>query len=81
MSTDHETVANLWDMRCPHCGDCNHIDIAATVWVRLTRDGTDADEAEGGDHTWSPDSEALCTACRFEGKVSDFSTTDKGAAA
>jgi ribosomal protein S27E len=28
-------MSNFFDMRCPKCGDEDHIDIAAEVWVRL----------------------------------------------
>ncbi|MBV8504475.1 MAG: hypothetical protein JOZ11_01475 [Alphaproteobacteria bacterium] len=36
-------MSNFFDMRCPKCGDEDHIDIAAEVWVCLTCEGTDAD--------------------------------------
>ena len=36
-------MSNFLDLRCPHCGDTNRIDIEVTVWVRVTENGTDAD--------------------------------------
>src|SRR3954468_21602835 len=54
---------NSFDMRCPKCSGETQIDIAATVWVRLTGDGTDADEAADGGHFWDDDSRARCVGC------------------
>ncbi|MGA8756643.1 MAG: hypothetical protein WB611_09965 [Stellaceae bacterium] len=63
---------NDFDMRCPKCGDTSQIDIAATVWVRLTSDGTDADEAADGGHFWDDDSRACCAACDHQATVKEF---------
>ena len=63
---------NAFDMRCPKCGDASRIDVAATVWVRLTSDGTDADESAEGSHDWDDDSRARCNACDHEGAVKEF---------
>jgi hypothetical protein len=63
---------NSFDMRCPKCGGDTRIDIAATVWVRLTPDGTDTDEATEGGHFWDDDSPARCDACDHNGKVKEF---------
>lgn len=60
---------NAFDYFCPECYRSDRIDIAATVWVRLTRDGSDADATCNGDHEWTDDSAALCAACAWEGKV------------
>lgn len=60
-------------MCCSVCGDDLRIDIAATVWIRLTPDGTDATEAANGDHEWSDHSTGECQTCNFVGHVSDFS--------
>jgi hypothetical protein len=65
-------MSNQFDMKCPECGSAEEIDVAATVWVRLTPDGTDADAAGGGDHEWDDDTSALCGMCHYEGKVRDF---------
>ncbi len=63
---------NAFDMTCPKCGRDDHIDIAATVWVRLTPDGTDIDGPKDGSHEWEPDSVAMCAACSYSGEVKDF---------
>ena len=71
-------MANAFDMTCPNCGDSDHIEIEAKVWVRLTSDGTDADEAKSGyGHEWDDDSPAICQACGHQGTVLSF---DKGPA-
>ena len=57
---------------CPKCGNADQIDVAATVWVRLTMDGSDADEPMRGDHEYDDDSEAACGNCGYEGKLSTF---------
>ena len=36
-------MSNFLDLRCPHCGNTDRLDIAATVWLRVTENGTDAD--------------------------------------
>ncbi len=63
---------NQFDMACPKCGDEDHIDVAAVVWVRLTDDGTDLDAPKDGSHEWDDNSEAQCVACDYSGKVRDF---------
>ena len=66
------TVMMTWGVRCPKCGNADEIDVAASVWVRLCADGTDPFLAACGDHEWTGDSEACCTACGFRGTVRDF---------
>jgi hypothetical protein len=65
-------MSNCFQMRCPGCGDTDHIDIEALVSVRLTDDGTDADISANGDHYWDQDSHASCVACGFSGSVRQF---------
>jgi ribosomal protein S27E len=65
-------MANFFDMRCPQCGDEDHIDIHAAVWLRVCDNGTDADASENGDHEFTPDSPALCAACGHCGTVREF---------
>jgi hypothetical protein len=72
MRKGDQAMTNCFDMRCPKCGSEDQIDIAATVWVRLTRDGTDADEAAEGGRFWDDDSAARCAACDHQGTVKDF---------
>jgi hypothetical protein len=61
-------------MRCPKCKGTGRIDVQAIVYLRLVRDGTDADASQNGDHEWSTESAASC-ACGFHGKVYDFNTS------
>lgn len=64
--------------KCPKCGDTEHIDIAAQVWVRLNQsdDGseifTDADESHDGSHEWNEHSGALCESCSHHANLSEF---------
>jgi hypothetical protein len=66
------SVKTEWEMACPRCGSDKQIDIAATVWVRLCDDGTDANEPGDGGHEWDPDSDARCGKCGYSGTVEDF---------
>jgi hypothetical protein len=60
---------NQFDMVCPECGSSAHLDVAALVWVRLTADGTDPDEAHDGGHEWDDDSPCRCDNCDWTGTV------------
>jgi len=65
-------MTNFFDMKCPKCGDENEIDIQASVWLRVTSNGTDADASNCGDHHWTPASPAECGNCGYTGLVKDF---------
>lgn len=65
-------MGNFLDMRCPKCGADDRIDIQASIWVRLTADGTDADESDDGGHEYDRESPAHCRACDHAGHVADF---------
>jgi hypothetical protein len=65
---------NQFSMRCPKCKGTGRIDVQALVYIRLVRDGTDADASQNGDHEWGAESAASC-ACGFHGKVYDFETS------
>lgn len=67
------TVSSEHGLCCPECGRDDEIDISAEIWVRLTPDGTDADESHCGDHYWDDDSAARCLACNHNGTVLEFS--------
>jgi hypothetical protein len=60
---------NSHELECPKCKGTDQLDISATVWVRLTRDGTDADQSHDGSHTWGDDSPCYCGACGWTGTV------------
>jgi len=65
-------MTNFFDLRCPKCGSTGHIDISASIWVRVTHDGTDPDLSKDGTHEWGDDSPARCAACGHFGKVTAF---------
>jgi xylose isomerase len=67
-----DDLHNAFGMKCPHCGSSNRIDVAATVWVRLCKNGTDSFGAENGDHEWTDTSAALCASCDHSGTVASF---------
>ena len=46
------TVEEQWGVCCPNCGRDDQLDVAALVFVRLTPDGTDVDDAVDGSHEW-----------------------------
>ena len=66
-------MSNFLDMRCPKCGDQDRINIAATLWVRVTDDGTDADASGDGGSEFTPKSIAVCRACDHCATVAAFS--------
>ena len=74
------SVFQNWNMRCPKCNEDDEIDVAATVMVRLTSDGTDADESQDGSHEWGDESKASCASCGFGGTVKDFEVAEAAAA-
>jgi hypothetical protein len=63
---------NDFGMKCPSCGLSDRIDVAATVFVRLCRDGTDVFAADNGDHEWTDTSAAHCGGCLHAGTVASF---------
>ncbi len=63
---------NQFDMVCPKCGASDEIDVAATVWVRLCEDGTDATNSGDGDQEWEPTSACVCRTCGHGATVADF---------
>jgi hypothetical protein len=67
------TVREAWGMACPQCRRDDGIDIVAGVWVRLTPDGTDPDQAINRDHEWNERSPASCRHCQHVGAVASFS--------
>jgi hypothetical protein len=40
--------------------------------LRVTENGTDADESKGGHHDYTPRSDATCNACGYYGRLQDF---------
>lgn len=56
---------------CPSCGKADQIDVAATVWVRITDNGTDADASSDGHQEYDGDSAASCGGCRWSGTLSE----------
>ena len=67
-----ESGKEIWRMACPKCRASDQIDVAATVWIRLCRDGTDVTQAANGDHEWEQGSLAVCQACGYSATVWDF---------
>ncbi len=65
-------MTNCFDLRCPKCDNGDQIDVSASVWVRVTHDGTDPDLSKDGTHEWGDDSPTHCAACGHSGKVTDF---------
>ncbi len=59
---------NSYGMKCPHCGESNQIDVAATIWVRLCRGGTDIYEAANGDQEWNSNSATYWRVSLAKGK-------------
>lgn len=58
----------LQGLRCPECGQGEHLKIAAMVTCHVTDEGSEAI----GDHDWGFDSHTECPDCGFEGKLRAF---------
>jgi ribosomal protein S27AE len=65
-------MSNFAEIRCPRCGADHAIDVEATIWVRFTSDGTDADAAGNRDHYYGDDSAAECGRCGYHGRLGNF---------
>ena len=65
-------MANWMNKKCPKCSDADCIDVAARVWVRLTDDGSDADESQDCGHDYDETNSAKCVRCGFGGTLGDF---------
>jgi hypothetical protein len=65
-------MTNCFDLRCPKCGNSDQIEVSASIWARVTDDGTDTDLSKKSSHEWDDDSPARCAACSHSGKVTDF---------
>ena len=65
-------MSNWYNARCPKCGDTDHIDVCANVWVRLTGDGSAADESQDGSHEYDGKSACVCAACGYNGTLAKF---------
>ena len=70
-----KSKSNQFNLKCPSCGRGDSLDIAATLWVRLTPDGTDADASRVGDHEWDNSSAATCE-CGWSGFAAYLKSDD-----
>jgi hypothetical protein len=67
-------MSNFLDLRCPHCGSTDRLDVEATVWLRITENGTDADLSANGDHEFTAASPTVCGQCGQRGELRQFDT-------
>lgn len=65
-------MVNFLAIHCLKCQRADRIDIAATVWLRATPEGTDADQSSDGSHDYEPGSTARCAACGYTGRLDSF---------
>lgn len=63
------SVFEAHGMCCPRCGKDEHLDVTASVDVRLTPLGSDAELAFDGSHQWDDNSVAACLHCDWSGLV------------
>ena len=69
---ESETVRDEWAMACPKCGKDDELDVLASLYVRLTPDGSDANTSHDGEHAWSSLSATKCCACGHTGIAREF---------
>ena len=65
-------MIDYFHLRCPECGSSDQIDVNASIWARVTNDGTDPNLSKDGSHEWDDDSPARCAACGHSGKIGVF---------
>lgn len=65
-------MSNFVDIVCPRCGDDDAIDVEATIWVRFTDDGTDAEAAGNGGYHYDNKSAAECGCCGHHDRLGKF---------
>jgi hypothetical protein len=65
-------MIDYFHLRCPECGSSDQIDVNASIWARVTNDGTDPNLSKDGTHEWDDDSPARCAACGHSGKTGVF---------
>ena len=70
-------MSNFLDLRCPQCGDQDHINILAELWVRVTDDGTDPDASCDGERTFTPKSTTWCASCGHAARLSHFHSDEE----
>ena len=68
-----EQIGNSHGYLCPKCKSGEHLRIAARVWSTLTPYGSDNSDS---DTEWTNTSDALCSECQWDGKVSDLLTVE-----
>lgn len=56
------------NMHCPRCGAAGQLDIQGRVWLRMTPDGTKADQSCIAEHDWDEKSPCSC-GCGWTGIV------------
>jgi predicted nucleic-acid-binding Zn-ribbon protein len=65
-------MSNWMKVVCPKCGDGDYLDVTATLYVRLTWHGSDADESADGSHEYDEYSPVDCQACGWHGYMDDL---------
>jgi ribosomal protein S27E len=66
------TVRAYHDVQCPKCGRDDELDVFATVYVRLTPEGSDTDQAENVIHSWGAATPVRCHSCDHDGTIFEF---------
>lgn len=67
MNTSND-LHDVFDLRCPACGQANELIIMITTLARVTPDGSEPE----GDHEWDDASYCRCPECGLDGTVADF---------
>ena len=56
--------------RCPECGSYGPFELVVSMRILLYDSGTS--DAEDGSIDYDDDSQAMCDACKYEGRFGDF---------
>lgn len=62
-------MANLFNFKCPKCGDTESLVIEAITTIKLFSDGT---EPVDGTHEWTDESVTSCGHCEWTGTVKEL---------
>lgn len=67
---DERHNLNPGGLRCPRCGQSEHLRLEAYQWADWEPDGTSPDT--DCDPAWGAESACNCPECEYEGRVLDF---------
>jgi hypothetical protein len=73
MTDDTDSPNRIPFKQCPECGCPDHLEVQATLWLRLTKTGEDSRAlTQNPYHQYNLRSPAACGHCGYRGALRDF---------